>query len=255
MSAAFKKLHFCYCISGSVPAFIKLLINTKRFTWSKEAIQQTAPVAYPISLPNGAHTIYLRTFAGDLQIFYEIFLTEIYRLPPAVFLQSKTIVDIGAHIGMTALYFQAHCAGATVHCIEADPDNFELLVKNLPASVVATHAAISDSNEPVYLQKDTFSFNTQVAAGVSNLSVAGISIQSFLNQHQINQIDIIKIDIEGAERVLFTGDTSWLSITKNILIETHSEEDLALFREVVGKYGFIVEAREFEYETIYWAHR
>jgi FkbM family methyltransferase len=249
ITAAFRKLGFCYRIAGSLSSFFKLVVNTKRFTG------RTEPVTYSIKLPDGTHTICLRTHAGDLPIFYDIFLTGIYRLPSSIFLQSKTIVDIGAHIGMAALFFHAHCPQATVYCIEADPDNFALLQENLPGDNVALHAAISNSHEPVYLQKEPFSFNTHIATGVTGLSVPGITMHSFLNEQPISHIDIIKIDIEGAERMLFEGDASWLSITDNILIEIHSPENLAQFEARVKEYGFIVEARQFQYETIYWAHR
>ena len=48
---------------------------------------------------------YLRTYTGDIRIFYEIFLERIYRLPVSVVRDPLVIVDAGASIGMAAAYF------------------------------------------------------------------------------------------------------------------------------------------------------
>jgi hypothetical protein len=60
-----------------------------------------------------------------------------------------------------------------------------------------------------------------------------------------NEIDILKIDIEGSEGVLFSGDTDeWLPRVRNICIETHDSEcaeavvrALAPYRHRTGKTG------------------
>jgi FkbM family methyltransferase len=181
-------------------------------------------------------------------------------LPPSQFANAKTIVDLGAHIGMTAAFFQIHCPQAKIYCVEADESNYALLTNNLqPAinsrSVIAMHAAISNRNNTVYLQKAAHSFNSQIVDNMTGFPVKGIRLEQFLREQQITHIDIIKIDIEGAEAVLLNDDTSWLAITDTILIEIHSEENLQLFTAAVAQHGFRIEKMELENESLYLASK
>lgn len=260
---AFNKLFFCYRVAATPAMFVRLLFNTKKFAWSTNnagVYEHHSPVAYTLQLNNTRRTLYLRTYAGDLQIFYDIFWRSIYQLPAPLFAQAKTIVDLGAHIGMAATYFNLHCPQAKVYCIEADDSNFELLTRNLQPGItakqtVAMHAAITDKNALVYLQKSARSYNSQLSGSITNFPVKGIRMEQFLLEHHISHIDIIKIDIEGAESFLFNDDTAWLSITNTIIIEIHSDKNLQQFTEAVTRFGFRIEKKNFENESLYVAFK
>ena len=260
---AFNKLIFCYRIAATPAVFFRLLFNTKKFAWANNkapVYEHHAPVAYSLQFNNTPRTLYLRTYAGDLQIFYDIFWRSIYQLPVSSLANAKTIVDLGAHIGMAAAYFNLHCPQAKVYCIEADDSNFELLTWNLQPGIaakqiVAVHAAITDKNALVYLQKSARSYNSQLAGSITNFPVKGIRMEQFLLEHHITHIDIIKIDIEGAESFLFNDDTAWLSIPDTIIIEIHSDENWQQFSEAVTRHGFHIDKKNFENESLYVAFK
>jgi FkbM family methyltransferase len=261
---AFNKLRFCYRVAATPVSFIRLLLNTKKFRWANtRAIRDNQPpVAYYLQLNNHQRIFYLRTNLGDIQIFYDIFWRTIYQLPAPLLAKATTVIDMGAHIGMVAAYFSSQCPQATIYCIEADDSNYALLTKNLQSeitngTVIAEHAAISNRNEVVYLQKSARSYNSQLADTdtVTNYPVKGIRMEQFLQEHGITHIDIIKIDIEGAEAFLFDNDLNWLSITNTIIIEIHSENNLQQFTTAVTKFGFHIEKRSLENEDLFMASK
>ena len=71
------------------------------------------PVAYQIRLrfksdehsQNHDRTIFLRTYAGDLQMFYEVIWERSYKIPALDAKRGLTIIDAGANIGFTSLFF------------------------------------------------------------------------------------------------------------------------------------------------------
>ena len=66
------------------------------------------------------------------------------------------------------------------------------------------------------------SFSVKASVDKSSIKmVEAISINDFLAQHQIDTIDLLKIDIEGAELPLFSRNLDWLNKTKIIIVEIH----------------------------------
>ena len=72
-------------------------------------------------------------------------------------------------------------------------------------------------------------------------AVEGITFETLLEKYDLKQIDLLKIDIEGAERYLFSGNSLWLKRVSKLIIETHSPADTEIFYERVTKYGFKIE--------------
>jgi len=263
IKTAFDKFIFCYHVTATPASFLRLIINTKRSKWPRKHLvpfESHDAIPYLFTFNKQPHPFYLRTYAGDLQIFYDIFWRSIYQFPEQVFKNATTIVDLGGHIGFTAAYFNWHCPQAKVYTIEADESNYTLLTKNLQpqiakGSVVATHAAVSNTNGTVYLERSKHSYNSQLAPTITSFPVPGIRLQQFLQQYRLTHIDIIKIDIEGAESFLFRDDVEWLAITDTIIVEIHSEENLQLFTTAATRYGFRVQKRELENESLYVASK
>ena len=262
---AFKKLVFCLKISSTLPSFVKLAWNSKRYTWSKTDgspvdAHGNEVVRYSLILQNARRPVYLRTYAGDIQIFYDIFWRSIYQLPLPHFIKAKTIVDLGAHVGMATLFFKLHAPDAIIFALEADEKNFQVLLRNLEPDikkkqVIPIHAALTNDSETVYLQRTSLSFNTSISLSVTPLVVRGINMEQLLDEYSIGTIDILKIDIEGAESFLFSRECSWLTRVNNILIEIHSDENLQRFSQAALLHHFKMMKLEAEHEDIYWAFR
>lgn len=263
LTAAISKLLFCCKVCRTPRSWLRLIIHTKAHSWSaagKSRRPGEDPVHYALRLDGQPATIALRTQQGDLQIFYDIWWKRSYQLPSGIFLQATTIVDLGAHVGMTSLFFNIHAPQATIYAVEADPGNYQLFCRNLSSAiqngrVIPVQAAIHARQQPVYLQKETYSYNTHVADRPTEYMVAGMRLSDLIGTHHLDRIDILKIDIEGAERCLLQEADTWLPITRNILIELHDDQLLAQFLHTLKAYGFSVTKRTMDYEDIYWAAR
>jgi hypothetical protein len=78
------------------------------------------------SLP---HPIWLRARTSDLDVHREIFVNEQYKHD---FLAApRVIVDVGANIGLSSIYFAIHYPNARILALEPEESNFRLLRKNV----------------------------------------------------------------------------------------------------------------------------
>jgi len=70
----------------------------------------------------------------------------------------------------------------------------------------------------------------------------GLSMRTLISRLGIDSIDILKIDIEGAEARVFSGDSSWLDITRSIIVELHDRFEpgcARAFYGAIGKFPFL----------------
>jgi FkbM family methyltransferase len=172
--------------------------------------------------PYGLH---LRKNTTDLTIFRQIFLNQEYDFEYKT--EPKIIIDCGSNIGMTALYFINRFPGARIICIEPDPSNFAKLVEN-----TRHYSTIQCMNVGIWYKSATMKIEDPNAdASAIRLvetgdkgpgSINAVSVQDIMNQFHLQEIDLIKIDIEGSEIELFSHDHDlWLSKVKSMIIELH----------------------------------
>ncbi len=178
-----------------------------------------------IHLPGYANPIYLRPGTADLTTFREIFLREEYKLDLPQSFHPKVIVDAGANIGFTSVFLAHRYPDATIYSLEPEPLNFNLLQKNTAGypNIKAIHAAVWHEDGVIEITDKGFGlrgFMAEESTGKGN-RVTAISIGSLVKHYSIKAIDILKIDIEGSEKEVFSNDTGWLAITTCLVIEIH----------------------------------
>lgn len=228
----FNKLIFCYSITQNLSSFFVLAWYTKlyRFRRNSPKYKTLYNKYFKISLslfPD--KKIFIRTYAGDIDIFYEIFLKKVYELP-AMKMNNPLIIDAGANVGFATLYFLYKMPDATIYCIEPDEDNFAFLKKNLQSEIEKGQtrpvlAALTNKDGFVNLKSSVLKYNTEISEEFVSKEkiVTAYSIESFLKKNFIRKTDVFKIDIEGSEENIFEDDISWLQNTANVIIEFHSE--------------------------------
>lgn len=168
----------------------------------------------------------LRHGTSDVMCLQNVFLDQEYETPFSV--DPKVLIDGGANIGLTTLYFSQKFPKAKIIAIEPEPSNFEILKKNcgdLPG-VVLVNAALWPTERTLVIQDSSVEKWAFSVAEGSNLSsselVKAITIPELLRKYNLEYIDILKLDIEGAERELFKeGAESWLGAVGQIIIELH----------------------------------
>ncbi|MEB3192341.1 MAG: FkbM family methyltransferase [Snowella sp.] len=139
------------------------------------------------------------------------------------------MLDLGGHLGqfsqMLISYFNCVC-----YCIEASPSLYDRIPSNIPQlkkfnyvisdSSGILEFALTENPEGNHIKKVEDHNNTEEI--INTVQVNSITISEFLKKHNINKIDLLKLDIEGAEfEVLNSIDDSLLLTIKQITIEFH----------------------------------
>lgn len=155
----------------------------------------------------------------------EIFEKDIYKLKLRTD-NTPIIVDCGANIGLSVMYFKHTYPKATVIAFEPDPDIFEVLKYNVevfnPSNVELHQKAIwKDESGIEFLQEGGFSGRIPKEGDKKHtIKVPTARLKNIL-QNQ-DRIDLLKIDIEGAEYEVLMDVENDLEHVDNIFIEYHS---------------------------------
>lgn len=191
-------------------------------------------------------SIVLSLATQDYLAFREVFVERAYDAPLG---NPETILDLGANCGCATLFFSACCPGASIAAVEPHPSNLAVLRENielnhLTAKVLSAAATLSDG--PVTLLARSSLSHGLVALDnhepSSELTVAGISVPTLLSQLGWQRVDLLKVDIEGYERILFAGRPHWLNQVMRIIGEYHDPYQLPELRADLEPMGFTVTA-------------
>lgn len=163
---------------------------------------------------------------GVLCMFY----TEGYRVLDCYGTKARVIIDAGANIGDSTMRFRRFHPQARIIAIEADAENHAVLERNFAddSQVTCLHRALWSAPTTLHLQKTWSNVASRVAAEASEstTTVEACSVPSLMNELGLAEIDILKLDIEGAEAVVFqTPDTAWLGCVRCIIFECCDADD------------------------------
>jgi FkbM family methyltransferase len=138
------------------------------------------------------------------------------------------VVDAGANMGASPLYFLANLPSALVIAIEPELENFNLLSKNVEGlNVKAIHGAVaSDTGRARVIDPGLghWAYRTEPATRHDTAdTVASVTINDIYDSYRSTPFFpfIVKVDIEGAEADLFSGNTEWVELTPIIIVELH----------------------------------
>ncbi len=169
--------------------------------------------------------IYVRKNTKDKETFLEIFRDQIY--DTSLQIEPKHIIDAGANVGYFSLLFKIRYPNAEIVAIEIDKDNIECIKKN-----TKNLTGVSIIRKGLYNKKAFFkvedpynasnSFQVKQVSENEKCKIDSITIDEILESQNWNYIDILKIDIEGAEKNLFASNyENWLPKVKILFVETH----------------------------------
>jgi FkbM family methyltransferase len=167
----------------------------------------------------------LRARTTDFDIFEQIFLLRDCALP---FRHNPGfIIDGGAHVGCSTVWFARKYPDAKIIAVEAERGNFEMLCRNTAKfpNVECVHAAIWKSNEFLRLEDplaDPWGFRVVPSESRQGELVRAVTVSDLLSMSGYPRIGLLKLDIEGAEKGVFSHDfTYWLPRTDAIIVELH----------------------------------
>jgi FkbM family methyltransferase len=206
--------------------------------------------ALRVRLAGRTVTIHVRGGTMDLELARQILCEDSeYRLPTPI--DPRVIVDVGANIGLTSLYFAVMYPEARLFCFEPLPENVELLRMNLqpiahrvtivPRGLGEKRGSFKyhPSNDPANFGGGTFHEVGCDRRRTIRLPVT--TLADAADEFGIHRIDLMKLDAEGAELATLRGTPPPLIENCQAVIgELHGVDDLDLLRllEPTHRLGF-----------------
>lgn len=194
------------------------------------------------------YPIILRTSSSDFPTFLQVNARRGYEISE---IDPSVIIDCGANIGLSTVFFKNKYPKSKVISIEPEASNFDLLIKNTAVYPDVNCLKRGVWNKKCYLKikdenVDKWAF--QVEESNSKTDIEAISIMDIVRENNIEFIDILKIDIEGSEKYLLDESAhEWLSKVKILIIELHDRFvpgcSKALFT-TLSKYDFSLDFKE-----------
>jgi len=205
-----------------------------------------------LNINNNLLEIFCRRYpSSDLGIMNQVFGNKEYGPVLELFNteESLRIVDAGANVGFSSLFFKTAFPNSKILCLEIDDANFLLLQRNISQNgfqnITTLKEALWKSNAFLEIKRDfrdKSECSYYVEESSSNTSLTGHSLLHYLSIMNWQKIDLLKIDIEGAERYLFETNTladQILDNTRVLVIEIHDEFDVRkTIEEHLTRHGF-----------------
>jgi FkbM family methyltransferase len=178
--------------------------------------------------PNIAHPVRLRTLSTDISIYHQVFIKSDFDLDLAR--EPVAIIDCGAYAGFTAVYFANRYPRARVIAVEPEMTNYSLLVQNAAPypRITPLRAAVWGANTDVWVVDPGhghWGFRVRDSECGDSLPVIGnapaVTVDRIMADYDIGHVDILKVDIEGAEKEVFADASRWIGKVGVIIVEVH----------------------------------
>jgi FkbM family methyltransferase len=192
-------------------------------------------------------SVNIRRRDSDYYVFRDAILLR--DSDPPLAREPRLIVDGGANVGYTTLVYSVRYPNAKIIAVEPDKRTAAVLRKqclDLP-NVQVLEAAIWSTNGTLELVSSPgASWTTKVreADSATTSSVRAITIPELMSEAGVDFIDLLKLDVEGAEREIFGApDVSWLASVRVLVIELHGSEAHDKVHRALARYSFTLSQR------------
>jgi 31-O-methyltransferase len=233
-----------------------------------------------ISLPGGPD-IWCTSPAEAVLLWHSITPESVYHLAAARLRAGDAVLDIGANIGVTSLYFSRMCPGLRIVAVEPAPETFACLSRNandhfghsdvVRAAVASSRGELSftyypnaPGNSSLRADRDRDDANTRTYLRNSGLddesvemvladlhegveiTVPTTTVSDLIDRYRLNRVALLKVDVERAELDVLRGieDRHW-PLVRQVVAEVHDEGDqLAEFCDLLSRNGLHPEVRQ-----------
>jgi len=187
-------------------------------------------VIYKFQRNDCKYPINLRIPSSDVPTFKQVFINKEYNFQ--VEKEPAVIIDAGANIGLASIYFANNYPNAKIIAIEPEKNNYEILKINTAQypNITPVQAALWNKNEVINLIDPglgNWGFMTEMKGASEDASanachpVEGMTVGRIMDEYRLDKIDILKIDIEGAEKEVFSDASSWINKADSLIVELH----------------------------------
>ena len=194
---------------------IRILARSRSLRFTADMVHQS-PTSSLARLRWSGRDIFYRSGTADPFVLYQVLLRKgkkaEYYLPPA--LRPKIVLDIGSNIGASIIYFHRQFPEAKIFGFEPHPDTFRILQENVShlRGVRIFNYGLGATPQRIAVRADKVNFgafNTRGRFKDRGYPAAPVEcevrrLDNVLNEIGIAQVDLIKIDCEGAEADVFS---------------------------------------------------
>ncbi len=242
-----KELRYCLSATRDIRSCTSLLWHTACFHAMNaydRSVTKGRPFAINLEIRRGYNKeLCLRPYGGDLFVLYEIFMLDSYFIPETMLAPDgvRTIVDCGANVGITSLYFASRYPQAKIFSIEPHPENFELLIRNTSAEPRITPinaAVVGQPRSSIRFSTGKPAWGNKITQDETGIDVKAVSISQLCKNYDLEGIDLLKVDIEGGEQEVF-ANAGFLPGVKFGIIELHNPYTQHMFESDIEKSNFI----------------
>jgi len=175
--------------------------------------------------------ILIRCNTPDLQTAHRCLTTEFSEVLELADHQHQLVIDAGGHIGTAAIAFARSFPQSTVVCIEPHPDNFDIACANAepyPNIIVLNAALTAEPGTVSLFDRGTGNWgytildkplDVEAPKGIGEVKC--VTVQQIIQEYEKTGIDILKLDVEGAEREILDNSESWMPKCEILLAELH----------------------------------
>ena len=213
--------------------FNKRFANTLRFIYRVGLIKAlllgiaifAAAEEYKIKW-KGRH-IHLRKATTDFCVYRQVLVFEQYKIKGLKPENVKVIIDLGANIGLSAIYFIDRYPHAQIIAVEPEKANYDLMARNVDdlPGIHCMHNAVWNAHKSLGVfdsGSGEYGYQVKEESTEEKSVIQSVTINDIIEKYQLQKIDLLKIDIEGSEKELFSDNYStWLHKVGCIVIEVH----------------------------------
>ncbi len=187
--------------------------------------------------------------------FGQVFLFDEYEVSGLRLPRSPVVLDVGANVGLFTWRVQACRPAARVMAFEPAGGNYERLAAVFAALRVngeARHQACGrEAGAATLFLRNSVThsldpgWHRDLDLGAGSETVEVITVDGACDGAGITTVDLLKVDVEGAELQVLQGASSTLRRTDHVVLEYHSEELRAACRALLEAAGFHCREKRF----------
>lgn len=195
-----------------------------------------------VRVPNYPAPFTIRRHSSDSMVFKQVFADE----DLGAFLPEnpRLIVDGGAYVGYSTAFYARRFPNARVIAVEPSDANSEMLLRNCAAyqNVDLVRGALWPVEGVLRItnpEGPEWAFKVHESSRAEGAGIQAWPIEQILARSGCERIDLLKLDVEGAEEALFKrGVEDWLPRVDAMVIEVHSETAMAVIDGVTPEAEF-----------------
>jgi FkbM family methyltransferase len=232
-----------------IPAAVILLLSPlfsliqRRIANQPTTIRRLKPKGY-------SHPFYYREGTSDRAVIRQVLSRRDYEGVCAE-RDAALIIDCGANIGCSSYYFLNRYPKARVLAIEPDWENYQLCRRNLKPfrdRVTVMQAGLWSDCLPLrvvrggFLDGQAWSFQVRPCLEYETPDLISTTMDQLIAMAGESRVDILKMDIEAAEKEVFRTDPGhWLGCVRHLAIELHDDEAEAIFKRATANFNCYLE--------------